>query len=40
MSNRKGNREAHKPKQEKGKKIEIGSVSELMAKASIPGKRK
>ncbi|WP_263485509.1 hypothetical protein [Mesorhizobium sp. ES1-4] len=39
MAKRKGNKEARKPKQNKGKKAEIGSVSELMARASMPGKR-
>jgi hypothetical protein len=39
MAKRKGNKEARKPKQNKEKKIETGSVSELMARASMPGKR-
>lgn len=40
MAKRKGNKEARKPKQNKEKKSEIGSVSELMARASMPGKRR
>ena len=40
MAKRKGNKEARKPKQQKEKKTEVGSVSELMARAAMPGKRR
>jgi hypothetical protein len=40
MAKRKGNKEARKPKQQKEKKTEVGSVSELMARATMPGKRR
>jgi len=40
MAKRKGNKEARKPKQIKEPKAEISSVSELMARASMPGKRR
>jgi len=40
MAKRKGNKEARKPKQNKDKKVETGSISELMAKPSMPGKRR
>ncbi|MGQ2905793.1 MAG: hypothetical protein ACT6RL_18495 [Neoaquamicrobium sediminum] len=40
MAKRKGNKEARKPKQQKEKKAEVGSVSELMARAAMPGKRR
>ena len=40
MAKRKGNKEARKPKQNKEKTLEIGSVSELMPRASKPGKRR
>ena len=36
MAKRKGNKEARKPKQIKEPKAEISSVSELMARASMP----
>ncbi|MEX4010342.1 hypothetical protein [Neoaquamicrobium sediminum] len=40
MAKRKGNKEARKPKQNKEKKVETGSVSELMARTSMPGKQR
>ena len=40
MAKRKGNKEARKPKQQKTEKTGPGSVSELMVRATMPGKRR
>lgn len=40
MAKRKGNREARKPKQNKVKRTQPDTVSELGAKAVVPGKRR
>lgn len=40
MAKRKGNKEARKPKQQKAEKTGTGTVSELMVRATMPGKRR
>ena len=40
MAKRKGNREARKPKQNKEKEAQTSTVSELIAKAASPSKRR
>jgi len=40
MAKRKGNKEARKPKLQKAEKTGTGSVSELMVRATMPGKRR
>ena len=40
MAKRKGNKEVRKPKQQKTEKTGPGSVSELMVRATMPGKRR
>ncbi|WP_274628235.1 hypothetical protein [Arvimicrobium flavum] len=40
MAKRSGNREARKPKQNKEKKVEAGSISQLSASAGSPAKRR